>query len=362
MTVALWVVLSFLVVASLAPLSKIPFGAVRGFAFPRQQLFLAALFFCAISFFVLNGNARTFALVSFAAVALLQAVYIAKFTWVWPCQSMDATPELRADEDRRISLIAANVKKSNRSYAPLINLIARQNADIVMAIEVDAAWIEALEGGVSGYDHWVRVPLDTGYGLCVMSKLRLDDVEVRELITDGVPSIRTKVKMRSGEAIRLYVVHPEPPLALHDTKGRDGEIALIGMEATRDPLPAIVTGDLNDVAWSTTTRRFQRLSKLLDPRVGRGFYNTFHAYYPIFRWPLDHLFHDARFRLIRMDRLEKIGSDHFPMIFELALAEHEEGGDVGETDHDEKAEVRKMIREERQTDREAIGSHWEDED
>tara|TARA_R110002049_G_scaffold60785_6_gene162862 strand:+ start:4349 stop:4549 length:201 start_codon:yes stop_codon:yes gene_type:complete len=54
----------------------------------------------------------------------------------------------------------------------------------------------------------------------------------------------------------------------HDTKGRDSEIAHVGTEAARDPLPAIVTGDLNDVAWFSTARSFQQLPGLLDPWVG----------------------------------------------------------------------------------------------
>jgi hypothetical protein len=80
----------------------------------------------------------------------------------------------------------------------------------------------------------------------------------------------------------------------------------------------VVAGDLNDVAWSHTTRLFQRTSGLLDPRVGRGLYSTFHAAYPFLRWPLDHVFFSREFRLRRLERLPAFGSDHFPILVEVS--------------------------------------------
>jgi endonuclease/exonuclease/phosphatase (EEP) superfamily protein YafD len=66
--------------------------------------------------------------------------------------------------------------------------------------------------------------------------------------------------------IRLNAVHPEPAVPYEDTIGRDGELVRVATEVKADPLPAIITGDLHDVAWSRTARRFQRLSGLLDSR------------------------------------------------------------------------------------------------
>ena len=142
--------------------------------------------------------------------------------------------------------------------------------------------------------------------------------------------------------------------------GRDAELVHVARLVTEESLPTIVCGDLNDVAWSHTTRLFQRMSRLLDPRVGRGFFNTFDARYWFMRWPLDHLFHDARFALVSMRRLPHIGSDHFPILFQFALtvgtgtSQHPQEQD--EDDRDEAAEISDDAKD---LDRRAIGVDWE---
>jgi endonuclease/exonuclease/phosphatase (EEP) superfamily protein YafD len=99
---------------------------------------------------------------------------------------------------------------------------------------------------------------------------------------------------------------------------RDAELLFVGRMIKEQDAPTIVAGDLNDVAWSRTTKLFQKISGLLDPRIGRGLYSSFHAKYPLIKFPLDHVFHTNHFRLVELKRLPNIGSDHYPIFITLA--------------------------------------------
>ena len=54
--------------------------------------------------------------------------------------------------------------------------------------------------------------------------------------------------------------------------------------------------------------------------MGRGLFSTFHANHALLRYPLDHVFHSPDVALISLGRLGHVGSDHFPMRVEVALA------------------------------------------
>ena len=136
-----------------------------------------------------------------------------------------------------------------------------------------------------------------------------------------MPSIEAIVILLSGAKVKIWGLHPEPPVpgeSLYST-AKDKELMKVALKAKESSMPHIVFGDLNDVAWSHTTELFRKTSELLDPRRGRGFYSTFSAHSWFVRYPLDYIFCSKEFSLISMQRMPKNGSDHFATLTHLAL-------------------------------------------
>lgn len=155
--------------------------------------------------------------------------------------------------------------------------------------------------------------------MVLYSKFPLENTSVKYLVEADIPSIHTQVILKNGTSIQLFAVHPTPPVPNENpsSKERDKELLMVADLAKAAKIPVIVIGDLNDVAWSYTTLLFLKMSGLLDPRRGRGFFNTFDAHYFFMRFPLDHTFISTHWKLKEIHRLNNFNSDHFPIFISL---------------------------------------------
>jgi endonuclease/exonuclease/phosphatase (EEP) superfamily protein YafD len=350
---------AFLALSTLLPFLPLAHGLVRIGDFPRQQILVLAATTAVLSWlFSDNGGGWLVIEATLIAVALVQLWFILPFTPLWRKQSADYDPA--SDRGEALRLIASNVKMSNRKFSDLIGEIERRDPDIFVLMEVDRRWMDAIGGLLENYPHVVAQPQENSYGMVLASKLELSETEVDCLLTEGVPSIVTSVTTPEGQRFRLFSIHPEPPVPHRGTEGRDGETGLVALRVADEALPVLVTGDLNDVAWSGTTTRFRRISRLLDPRIGRKVFSTFDARYPLIRWPLDHLFHSPQFRLQALTRLPACGSDHFPVMFDLVLCRDEEAESRPEPANGEDLErARDLVSQAKERKEKPIGTDWE---
>jgi len=308
------------VLVTVLPLWPGPQWWVRIWDFPRFQVALVlAGVLAALPLFVwpLDGFGATL----LAAVALALAWQLSWISRYLPLAPKEV-PQARSEPDApdQITLLTTNVLQTCRCCDELLAIISGVNPDVILAVETDEWWCARLEERLADrYPHRLSYPLSNGYGMMLCSRLALIEPSIRFIVDDAIPSIKTRVQLRTGMQVDLYGMHPQPPAPSQDTDQRDTELVLIGAEIRNAARPAIVLGDLNDVAWSPGTTNFKETGGLVDPRRGRGFFNTYPARWPGFRYPLDYVFHTPHFAICRMTVLPNFGSDHLPLSVTLRV-------------------------------------------
>lgn len=262
---------------------------------------------------------------------LLSVVYQASRIFPYTRLSGEQVESAVRDGDGAvIRFVTANVLMHNREYERYLQVLEEADPDIILTTEADGWWMERMKTLDLLYPYQVKQPQENTYGMILHSRLPLVEPSVRFLVDPTVPSVHTGVRLPGGHVFYLVGLHPRPPGPTQggDTTERDAELVLAGRLAKPSNSPFLILGDLNDVAWSRTTSLFQKISGLLDPRIGRGMFNTFHADWFFIRFPLDHIFHSAHFKLIEMRRLVHIGSDHFPFYAALKFHPQRDGSQV----------------------------------
>ena len=303
---------------TLLNLSSHPHWFVRGWDFPRvHAAAIAAASGLLYAAFYFEGHWLEWAF--FAATGACVAWHIFQVFPYTPLAPNQVKRASSPDPDCTVRLLICNVLMQNKKYDKLLNVIHEVDPDLVLLVEVDEGWVRAMRPIEKSRPNTILQPQDNMYGMAFYSRFPLENGEVKFRVQEDIPSIEVDVELPCGAKVRMHGLHPRPPEPIRDQDAtpRDAELVVVGREIEHEDRPTIVAGDLNDVAWSPTTRLFLKLSGLLDPRLGRGFYNTFNANHPYFRFPLDHVFHTNSFKLIELQRLPNVGSDHFPVFIAL---------------------------------------------
>ena len=301
---------------------------VRVCDFPRAQLGAAGLLGAVLAGLVLVLGQRHGPMLGatalFAMCAVVQGVYVIQFLPIWPNAVAGAK---EGEGGERIRMLVTNLDYENAQRAGVADWLERDDLDLLVLVEVDAEWMVALDGVRERYDQRLEAVRPEGLGIVLWSKLELRDARVEHLVSDDRPSLHVRIHVGSGRSFALNAVHPTPPGLedegdRKDSRVRDAELVLLAKRIAAEPrTDRLVLGDLNDAAWSHTTRLFLRLSGMLDPRRGRGMYPTYPASTPLLRYPIDHVFVSDGFRVRELRRETAPGSDHLAMFADLYLVE-----------------------------------------
>lgn len=321
--VAHWVLLPLLLLAagaSLLPLVETNVWWIRWLDFARVQILIAL----AILLLVYPVLAPRRGALAWAGLALGLAAVAYQVYRLYPYPAfMDETMAAAGEcaPQARLRVMIANVQKSHEVAGPFLDRVAEADPDILLVMETDAFWNDALAPLDATFAHSAQsIPQDAAFGMHVFSRLPLVEPRFTDLFGSGTPTLEAGLTLGTGETVRFFGLHPRPPLAWSQpTTMRDAHILATALAVREGERPAIVAGDFNAVPWERTLRRALRIGGLLDPRVGRGWRPTFMTGSLLITWPLDQVLAQDAFTLEAFEILPGFGSDHRPVLAALCL-------------------------------------------
>ncbi len=227
-------------------------------------------------------------------------------------------PSIRAPAATQIRLIQFNAWEENANPERAADWIVSQNPDVVTVEELTPAFQNALVARGLVFNKGVSTTAIFSRG-------------VRDRHPFAVPSADWKLLPEfarasfpapdGGEDFSVVAVHLTWPSLSSQWGQREVFASLLDLYA-RDRL--IVAGDFNLTPWSFALRR-------LDGRLGLERRDRAIATWPAMQWirgrlvmlpamlPIDHIYAGPAWRTVRLARGPRLGSEHYPLIIDLAL-------------------------------------------
>ncbi len=310
--------LIFLIVLLLAALSFIPlidsnYWWIRVLNFPRLQEAIALLILAVPVGLYFRYFRKMAGLAMIFIVSALSYHSFVLFPYL-PTGSDFPVAECSSGSD--LSVMVANVKMHNDPDSRLLDLVQQVQPDLLLAMETNSKWDEALAPLGETMPHTISHISDSYFGIHLFSRLPLESPEIRFMAGQDTPQVVTGVTLDSGETIEFLGVHPRPPVPsqANTTIGRDAVLYQAAILLRERKGTGIVAGDLNATPWETAVKRMRRIGGLQDPRRGYGYVPTFSARSWWMSWPLDQIFHEAGFTTLSLEQLPHFGSDHYPFM------------------------------------------------
>lgn len=319
-----YLLISVCIIFSILPLVRNQHWIFRVLEFARFQVAILQLIVLVLGLLFFTPKTLIFWATAAVTLALIinHVVILIPYTVIYkrkPVQKISKNSDL-------ISIISVNVYQFNKDYQQLITLINEAQPDILLTMESNQAWEDALTVIENDYPNFKKVPLENTYGIHFYTRLKVENIKVNYFISDDLPSIEASLLTENGERFTFFGVHPPPPSPTEEdtSKERDGELLAVAKAVREVNSPVIVTGDFNNVAWARSSILFRKTSELIDPRIGRGFVATFHAKYRLLRFPIDLFFHSTDIFIQDFKTLRNIGSDHLPLYCSFSINKEED--------------------------------------
>lgn len=211
---------------------------------------------------------------------------------------------------RQIDVLNVNVNSNNTNHADIVDAIRAADSDLVSIVELTPALDEALHVFADVYPYRFSAPATGNFGIGILSQYPL--IEPASFSTVQTKAIDTIVELPTGP-LRFFAVHLLPPKTPTMTRARNLQLDELAEYASGTEDSLLVCGDFNLTPYSPRFDKFVENTELRDVRRGRGLSFTWPTFMPLLGIPIDHCLIRGPMQVESVERMDRIGSDHYPV-------------------------------------------------
>jgi len=240
---------------------------------------------------------------------------------LWRLAPLYVSPSPPAAQGAQLRVLTQNVLKKNDSHTKVLELIQRESPDLVLLMEVNQQWLDALKALESTHPYHAAQLKGTRSGVAFYSRVPLDALEFRNFGQADRYSSVARLQLGKRQ-VTVVGVHATLPKRARGTALRDEDLMAAGQFIAQQSGTALLMGDFNTTPWSPVFGDLLRTSGLQDSMRGFGA----QASWGPNGWgrvvlPIDHVLHSSDFRVIDRRIGPDVGSDHRAVIVDFAIVD-----------------------------------------
>jgi endonuclease/exonuclease/phosphatase (EEP) superfamily protein YafD len=228
----------------------------------------------------------------------------------WPAAER---PDRPVDQ---LSVMNVNVNAANGDFASLLNLVEQELPDVIVLVELTAAWQSAIGTLTDLYPYRIVVPRQDSFGIALLSRLPFHDQEAVDLL--ATPAVSAHITV-AGQAVRIIGVHLRPPVSSGWAATRNQQlieiIRLLGNRAE----PVMIIGDFNITSYSSVFSRWLEDNQLRSAALPTELTISWPTFLPFLGILIDQIVVSENLTINDFRRGPAFGSDHYPVTATLSL-------------------------------------------
>ncbi|MBN2498040.1 MAG: endonuclease/exonuclease/phosphatase family protein [Deltaproteobacteria bacterium] len=218
---------------------------------------------------------------------------------------------------RKLRLLLLNVHTSNARHDAVLDLLREEDPDLIVLLEIDARWAQALSALRERYPHFAERPRPDNFGIAAYSRIATRSMRFEDIGAD-VPSIVAELDA-DGAPATVIGTHTMPPVSAWNAAQRNQQLEALAGRAREIRGPAILLGDLNASSWSPFFGDLIDASGLRDSREGFGVQASWPDGLLLLMVPIDHCLVSKGVGVLDRRVGPSVGSDHRPIVVDVVL-------------------------------------------